>query len=311
MGMLRSHEIIKIVGDLQARGELRLAQQVAAQYMHTLESTELRFMHLALTARLGEDRAASELLAGYLESGRWFSRWFLLRDAQLARLAQDAHFENLLRACDEQEARYRQSGAAVPLLQVPPGPPPYRLLVAIHGNGFNAQHSAEHWAAAQAAGWLVFHPLAQRVVGPGLHWWEDHAENLAQVRAQAAAALPAYPLAAGQVLLGGFSKGGETAMVLALQGEFGARGFITVGAGGYLHMQPEGWQPLLASPPPRLRVVALYSPYDFERSGAVLTLERLRAAGLELRLEHYCAEGHVFPPDFAERFRQAANWIMG
>jgi hypothetical protein len=101
-------------------------------------------------------------------------------------------------------------------------------------------------------------------------------------------------------------------MVLALLGQFGAKGFITIGAGGYYHIQPELWQPLLESPPRGLRGVAMYSPYDLERvEGLNHTLEMMQAAGIEVRMEKYSAEGHVFPEDFAVRFQSAIEFVMG
>ncbi len=199
-----------------------------------------------------------------------------------------------------------------PVLQVPISvPPPYPLLIALHGNGFNTQHSAINWAPAVEAGWLVFHPLAKRLVGCGCHWWAEHEENSEIITEQAARIPEQYPIDTDRVILGGFSKGGETAMVLALQGQFGAKGFITIGAGGYFHMQPELWQPLLASPPRGLHGVAMYSPYDLERAGGEnKTLEMMQAAGIQVRLETYHAEGHVFPEDFADRFQHAVEFLM-
>jgi hypothetical protein len=46
--MIRPHEIIKIVADLQEQDALELAYQMAGHYMDRLESGELRFNHLSL-----------------------------------------------------------------------------------------------------------------------------------------------------------------------------------------------------------------------------------------------------------------------
>lgn len=310
--MVRLHEIIKIVADLQGQGEFELAQRIASRYMHRLDSGELRFIHLELTAKLGDIDQVMEQLEASLETDHWFSPWFLQRSPELSRLGNLPRFQKILKACAEKETQYWQSGAMAPILQVPlSGQPPYPLLVAIHGNGFNAQHSASQWACAAEAGWLVFHPLAKRLVGPGLHWWDTHEENREIIAQQTGEFLQQYSIDADRVILGGFSKGGETAMVLALCGQLGAKGFITVGAGGYHHIQPELWRPLLESPRRGLRGVAMYSPYDLERVGNLnLTLEMLHAAGIEVRLEKYSAEGHVFPEDFAVRFQNAVKFLM-
>jgi hypothetical protein len=67
------HEILKIVNDLQEHGELELAQRIAGQYMDRLDSGELRFNHLAITAKLGQTSQIMDLLENYVDTGRWFS----------------------------------------------------------------------------------------------------------------------------------------------------------------------------------------------------------------------------------------------
>ena len=53
------------------------------------------------------------------------------------------------------------------------------------------------------------------------------------------------------------------------------------------------------------------SPYDLERGeGLILTLEMMQAAGIEIRLEKYNAEGHVFPEDFPVRFQKAVEFVL-
>jgi pimeloyl-ACP methyl ester carboxylesterase len=310
--MIRLHEIIKIVADLQEQGEIELAYRLTGQYMDRLESGELRFNHLSLAAKLGRAGQVMDLLEGYLETNRWFSTWFLQRVPELKQLQDLPRYQGILQATEEREEQYWQDGVAKPLAQVSPSaPPPYPLLIAIHGNGFNPEHSASNWACAAETGWLVFHPMAKRLVGYGSHWWDTHEENREIIVEQAAEILQQYPIDYDRVVLGGFSKGGEVAMVLALQGWLGARGFIGIGAGGYYHMQPELWRPLLESPPRGLSGVLMYSPYDLERAGGEnQTLKSLQAAGIEIWLEKYAAEGHVFPEDFPVRFVSAVEFVL-
>ena len=310
--MIQPHEIIKIVTDLQERGELELAQRIAGAYMDRLDSGELRFNHLAIAAKLGLTDQVMDLLEEYLEIGRWFSTWFLERIPELKHLEDLPRYQKIIRLTDEKEAQYWQEGSIKPIIQVPQAAqPPYPLLVAIHGNGFNAVHSSIQWACAAEAGWLVLHPLAKKLVGYGSHWWAAHEENHQIIEQQAEEILRQYPIDYSRVILGGFSKGGETAMVLTLQGWLGAKGFITIGAGGYFHMKPELWLPLLQSPPRGMRGVAMYSPYDLERSEAEnQTLKMMQAAQIECQMWKYTAEGHVFPEDFPVRFQKAVDFIL-
>jgi predicted esterase len=310
--VIQLHEIIKIVADLQEQGELELAYKVAGHYMDHLESSELRFNHLSLAAKLGRLSQVMDLLEEYLKTKRWFSNWFLQRIPELNQLEGLPRYQKIIQLAEEKEAHYWQDESIKPITQVPPAAkPPYPLLIAIHGNGFNALHSASQWACAAEAGWLVFHPLAKRLVGYGIHWWDAHEENRAIVEQQIEENLVLYSIDYSRVIIGGFSKGGEVAMILALQGWLGVKGFITIGAGGYYHMQPELWLPLLESPPRGLRGVAMYSPYDLERSeGENQTLKMMRAAGIECQLEKYPAEGHIFPEDFPIRFQKAVDFVL-
>lgn len=310
--MIRVHEIIKIVADLQEHGELELAHRIAGEYMDRLESGELRFNHLSIAAKLGRASQVMDLLEDYLETKRWFSTWFLQRIPELKQLEDLPRYQKIIQWTDEKEAQYWQDESIKPITRVPPSAqPPYPLLIAIHGNGFNAMHSSNHWACAADAGWLVFHPLAKRLVGYGGHWWAAHEENREIIERQAEENLLQYPIDYSRVILGGFSKGGETAMVLALLGWLGAKGFITIGAGGYYHMKPELWLPSLESPPSGLRGVAMYNAYDLERSEAEnQTLKMMQAAGIGSQIDKYPTEGHVFPEDFPVRFQKAVDFVL-
>jgi pimeloyl-ACP methyl ester carboxylesterase len=67
----------------------------------------------------------------------------------------------------------------------------------------------------------------------------------------------------------------------------------------------------LEHPPMVLRGMILYTPYDYQRAGDVnQILEMMQAAGIEIRLEKYPAEGHVFLEDFPERFNKAVDYVL-
>src|SRR5688500_8573336 len=106
--MIRLHEIIKIVADLQEHGELELAHRIAGQYMDRLESGELRFSHLATAAKLGYAGQVMDLLEGYLETDRWFSAWFLGRFPELKLFEELPRYQRILQAAEEIEAQYWQ-----------------------------------------------------------------------------------------------------------------------------------------------------------------------------------------------------------
>ena len=90
-------------------------------------------------------------------------------------------------------------------------------------------------------------------------------------------------------------------MVMALRGILGQKVFLTIGAGGYLHLEPEQWRPIIEAASPDVRGVMMYSPYDLDRIGKSLDviLPMLADRGIAYQFVEYEADGHVFPDDFA------------
>ena len=311
--MLHPYEANKLVDDLIEREQYALADQVAGLYADAFDSGELRFQRLLLPLRMGRPEETLRRLEELHNTGRWFSRWFLERGQAFRPLAEDPRWQAALSSLDELERAYWRSGVMPPITLTPKaGRPPYPLAIAVHGNGFNSRHMAEQMAPAALQGWQVFCPLAPNLVGPGAHWWADHDESKQTIEAQVKqAGLSAAP---GQVILAGFSKGGEVAEVLSLRGAFEARGFITVGAGGFLHLEanPDRWRPLMEQAPPGLRGVVMYSAFDLERIGPLARILALyREYGIAVQLVEYPGQGHIFPVDFGDRWKAALEWIDG
>ena len=86
-------------------------------------------------------------------------------------------------------------------------------------------------------------------------------------------------------------------MVMALRGILGQKVFLTIGAGGYLHLEPEQWRPIIEAASPDVRGVMMVSPYDLDRIGKSLDviLPMLADRGIAYQFVEYEADGHVFP----------------
>jgi hypothetical protein len=193
------------------------------------------------------------------------------------------------------------------------GHEPHRLLVGLHGNGYNPLDAARHWSCAPQQGWLTTLPLAPHLVLCGQHWWDDHDESIQAVLTHSQSIHSQFSIATDQVLWSGFSKGGEVAMVMALRGVLNQKTFLTIGAGGYLHLEPEQWRPIIEAASLDVRGVMMYSPYDLDRIGKSLDviLPMLADRRIAYQLVEYEADGHVFPDDFERRFREATAFLFG
>jgi predicted esterase len=191
------------------------------------------------------------------------------------------------------------------------GRPPYPLLVGLHGNGRNTLDAAKEWACVPQQGWFAAFPLAPHLVCCGKHWWDKHDESAPHILSYVQSIRKQFQIAEDKILWGGFSKGGEVAMYMALRGHLNQKVFLTVGAGGYLHMEPEKWRPIIAEASSDVRGVMLFSPYDLERIGKSLEviLPLLDEQGIAYQFIEFEAEGHVFPADFKRRFQEAVEFL--
>ena len=313
MANLYVHEVQKLVDDLIEQEAYELAYQVSGHYMDYFNDGYLRFQHLFLPVRLGRPEQTLALIDQSLASEHWFSTWFLKRSSEFDKIKDLPRFQELIGLLDAKEAEYWLGGMMKPVTCVPEmGAEPYPWLVALHGNGFNTLQAAEQWSCAPKQGWLSTFPLSNHLAGKDLHWWDGHAEAIETVENQVVKVLKDCRINQNRVLIGGFSKGGEVATVMALKGSLGAKGFITVGAGGYLHFQPEKWLPLIAGAPPGIRGVMMYSPYDLDRVGCYLDqiLPLYQKYDIQVQFVKYEAAGHVFPKDFDQKFSAAVDFIF-
>ena len=313
MTLLKVPEVHQLLSNLLARGELEQAYQLASQYMVALNDGFLRFNYLSLAIRLGKIESALAWLENSLNSDHWFSVWFLRRTPDLQPLFNLPRFQRCAQILEEKEKDYWQQGKMKPLTLVPPSsPPPYPLLVGLHGNGFNTLDAVQQWACAPQQGWLSTFPLAPHLLACNKHWWDHHDENERHVLSHVQSIRSKFPVAENKLLWSGFSKGGEVAMYLALRGALGHKVFLTVGAGGYLHGEPERWRPIIEAASQEVRGIMMYGSYDIERGGnsGKVILSMLEDRGIAHKFIEYEAEGHEFPGDFDNRFQDAVAFLF-
>jgi len=313
MTLPKTHEVHRLLSDLLAREELEQAFQVTAKYMEPLDDSFLRWNYICLAVRLGQRESALDWLENSLSSDHWFSVWFLHRFQDLQPLYDLPRFEKCLQILAEKEANYWQQEKMKPLTLAPMNDhPPYPLLVGLHGNGYNTLDAAQQWACVPQQGWLATFPLAPHLVHCGKHWWDHHDENERLVLSHVESICRQFPVAENKLLWSGFSKGGEVAMYLALRGCLGHKAFLTIGAGGYLHGEPELWRPIIEAASPETRGVMMYDSYDRERSGhsGKVILSMLEDRGIAYQFIEYEADGHVFPSDFEQRFQKAVAFLF-
>lgn len=297
-------------------------RHAAGQYAAALEWVEgglarfvdqlptLRYWQICLTARVNNLPRALQLLQAALAGGDWFAPELLRGDADLAALQGQPEFERCVAEC---EVRLRATTAAPRLFTYAPDPAagPLPLLFALHGNFGSAAQTLGRWQPAVAAGWLLALPQSAQVLGPERYGWRDYALAQTELLAHRAAVLKDYPVDEARVVLGGFSRGGETVLRLALSGALKARGVIAVVPGGPFIMQPDLWRPLLElGAAPALKVALWIGERDASRAGTEALAAQLEASGITCRWQVCPDLGHAFPPDFAAALPAALDFIV-
>ncbi len=105
-------------------------------------------------------------------------------------------------------------------------------LLALHGNNLNAQYSAPFWASAVKEGWRTFLLHSLQIINPFACVWDDLELGAQEIKIHYEGLTASDSPAAGSTVVGGFSKGSEMAIWLALKETIPMAGFIAINLGG-------------------------------------------------------------------------------
>lgn len=193
---------------------------------------------------------------------------------------------------------------------------PLPLLIALHGNFSSVRWHKDHWRDVANKGWLVGLPQSSQVFGLDsegavAYVWNDYDWAKREVSAHHAALTRAYPVDPERIVLGGFSRGAEMAIQLALSWAIPARGFIAVCPGGPNTTTPELWEPIVKLAKGRnLRGYVIMGGQDRFVSGTKHLVKLLDEAGIKHEFEVHPDMGHDYPPDFKNRLDQMLPYVL-
>jgi predicted esterase len=196
--------------------------------------TDVSYMRSCLAARKGDHGLAVEILEQAVEQGLWFGEMLLRRSPSWQPLQGLPDFERVAAACLDRQ-RAAQAGrppAHYSALIPESGTPPYRSIVALHGNGENPRKALDGWRAVVDEGWLLAAIESSQIVQSDGYVWDDTEVALREIQEQHAALAADHELSADHLVIAGFSMGGYTALRVALSGTIPARAFILLGPGG-------------------------------------------------------------------------------
>lgn len=259
-------------------------------------------------ARAGDPAAATALLRQALDHGFWYGEVMLRQSPSLAPLRGNADFETVVR--DSLAAAHRAADLAAPSpVDRPAGPAPYPTLLALHGNGGNADQAMRAWRPVVTDGWMLAAAASSQWIASDRAVWDDEDRADREVLDRYAAI--ADRIDPQRLVVAGFSMGAQTGLRLALTGALPAVGVIAVATAGPLMADPDAWAPLIAGAR-ALRVHLIVGALDDEGRRAAKhrrLAAHLADAGIATRLEVLPALDHAYPEDFAPLIRRALAFV--
>ncbi len=290
-------------------GALEIAEQLAVRYPD--QAIHTCYWRICLTSRLNRTDEALRLFAEGLEAGFWWSERGLRQDPDLAPLQGLPEFEQMA-ATSHAHHMAAQAGVQ-PDIRVtmpdPTVPPPYPLLIALHGAGYSPEDdNVPHWEPAGRLGWLVAVPRSSQLSWPGAYGWNDSQLAAKEIVAHYDALCAQYPVDRQRLVIAGFSQGGALAVHLVLGGKLPACGFLAVVPGNSV---TDGLDALIQSAQGRgLRGYLVAGGKDprYETFKQIHAL--LLQHGIPCEMEDHPELGHEFPPDFEKSLGKAISFLL-
>jgi predicted esterase len=271
------------------------------------------YLRSCMAERVGDRAAALATLGEALDQGYWYGEQLLRSSPSWQPLQGEPTFERLV------ARSFAMMAAAThdlePLLTVPAGAPPpsgWPLLLTLHGNGGNPQLSREGWSPA-ADGWLQAALRSSQAISSQQYVWDDQEQARADVLDQLTSVRAAHPIDEGRLVLAGFSRGAEVALLLALTGALKVQGVVLLGPGGPLSEQPEQWLSLIRAADRELRAAVIIGEDDDAGlvDGALQLAPLLDDYGIACYLEVVRGLGHAYPRDGGAALRRGLDFVSG
>lgn len=273
------------------------------------QNQKLYFWRTCLAAKTGKIQQAIDFLEEAIEAGHWYPEKQLREETDLEQLQGIPSFENLVVICQERQI-VAQTQATADLITVEPNiPPPWPLLIALHGHNSNAEVSLEHWNSIASQGWLLALPQSSQIIGSNAYTWSDFEAAEKEIRNHYAALKEQYTIDPKQVVIGGFSIGSGLAIIMALKGVFKTCGFIAVAP--YLPDIDQVIELAGEGGGQKMRGYIIVGEEDEVcYKGAKTLATRLRAQNFSCELEVRSGLGHNYPRDYGDTLPQILDFIV-
>jgi hypothetical protein len=264
-------------------------------------------------ALLNKPDLAIEIFQEAIAEGFWWSEEYLRSDEDLKSLQNLPAFNQLVDVCEQRYQTALSEAAPVSLsLPLPTqSAEALPLLLALHGNSDNADNSVSFWESAVKQGWLTVLLQSSQVVGPQAYVWNDLELGAREIQDHCAGLAEEYQINSEQLVIGGFSKGGEMAIWATLTDSIPVNGFIAVCPGGPYIEDINRWRPILENS----KVLAERRGYFVvgENDPRVENIKALHdmlvSEGMACKLVIAPGIDHAFPADFDQTLARALQYL--
>lgn len=297
------------------RSALDLATAGRSQFPD--QTLRLCYWQITMSARLGDNSQAIQLLREVIRNGGWYSEVLLRRSPSLHPLQGEDEFEALVMLNRERQEMDQEH--IFPLLivrsegQCQSSGSPCPMLLALHANASTAQASIPFWRPAASSGWLVAVPQSSQPMWKDAYIWDDRDFTMEEITRHFNALNTKYAVDPQRVILSGHSMGGEMAIWLALNAAFPVRGFLAIGPGGPFVDDLENWQPLIeASRGTGLRGYVIIGQEDstIPLNNVRKLVGMLNNAGTSCQLEEIPDVGHEFSVEYEASLLRGLKYIL-
>ena len=264
-------------------------------------------------ALMNQTDLALQIIQESLDAGLFWSAAYLNSDDDLRSLRNLPEFKRIVEISEKkyQEAQKNSKPLALPLSLPENVDDPTPLLLALHGNNANAQRSVEFWESAVQDGWRTALLQSSQIIYPNAYVWDDLELGAQEIKAHYEELTASDSTETGPTVIGGFSKGGEMSIWMALKEIIPLAGFIAVNPGGPYIAEVEKFLPLVEACKSlkEMRGLLLVGENDLNLNNIKSLHAMLTTHGMECQLIIAPDIAHDFPEDFAQILSNALNML--
>jgi predicted esterase len=299
------HRLIRLYEDGKHAPALEMLEQASSTFPD--RQSHLVFWRMCLLSLSNRPQDVLSLFKQGLDSGLWWSAW-QFKDHDLDAVRDLPEFIRLVQISGEKAKRESAELKPTRAVLIPEGsPPPWPLLVALHGRSGDKDANLESWQVARERGWLVLSPQStQRAMSSGSYCWDDPVQGMKDIVLHMEEAGQIYGIKRQQSIIGGFSQGGGMALYAALHGGIHVRGFI--GVGTYWEDAKELQASTADAPGLRAYFVVGGKDRTLERTREIQAI--LKENDIPTAEEAHPDLSHEFPADFGASMDRAVHFIL-